>query len=663
MKLIKKVLSLEIVLSLLIVCLSGVSLAGHIEKSSLNADNEVNRSKWAIFLYLCGSDLESDKGYATDNLAEFYNNGFPDDINVFIESGGTDYWFNTLMNPNYNERWLFSKDGIECIGQLPLSNMGEKDTFESFLSYARDYFEAEHKMILIWDHGGGTVNGACRDLNYPGSKTLSVTEMASAVKEVFGYNPDNPPIDIIGFDCCLMATVDVADAFEGAAHYLLASEEVIPGGGWNYDAIGRALENDPDISAEELGRQIIDGYFSKYITDEDDETNTLTISLTDLTKIEQLAEAYEEFGTDLVSSVYSNPDEYISISIIANDAENYGGNFRGSPTTNLTDLKDFASYFSEYLPSAKAVENAIDNCVVYLRNGDFRCNSGGLSFFFSYDGFVPELDTLQSEGIGHAFKSLYSTGIEGKIREGDRNYMVSVGLDPDNVPNVKNFTNLEITDTSVHMNSDGNYYCDFGEEVGTASVDAMAELYYLTDDGSSYFLGIDDEIISDYNEGIFINNYGGNWIRIGDYVGYSMISFDSNTYNIYAIPFVADPDGERKLCYLQRGYNFETGDWEDLGCIHSGSEPGSARAFYLDEGTEIGIVQYPWCEETQRYEATYIDKIVYSDDIFSFETALDGNYAMRFRLEDSQRNTLNSDVFYFSVENGEVFYDEEIIAA
>ena len=43
--------------------------------------------------------------------------------------------------------------------------------------------------------------------------------------------------DLIGFDACLMATVEVAKVIEPHAKYMIASEEIEPGHGWLWNAV------------------------------------------------------------------------------------------------------------------------------------------------------------------------------------------------------------------------------------------------------------------------------------------------------------------------------------------------------------------------------------------------------------------------------------------
>lgn len=67
---------------------------------------------------------------------------------------------------------------------------------------------------------------------------------------------------MVGFDTCLMATVDVADTFSEFAHYLAASEETEPANGWYYSQWVGALAENTSMDGQELGRIICDTYYA-----------------------------------------------------------------------------------------------------------------------------------------------------------------------------------------------------------------------------------------------------------------------------------------------------------------------------------------------------------------------------------------------------------------
>lgn len=57
-----------------------------------------------------------------------------------------------------------------------------------------------------------------------------------------------------------MASIDVANIVYGFARYMVASEDLEPGNGWQYTAMLEALAHEPDMEAAKLGRIICDTY-------------------------------------------------------------------------------------------------------------------------------------------------------------------------------------------------------------------------------------------------------------------------------------------------------------------------------------------------------------------------------------------------------------------
>lgn len=43
---------------------------------------------WAVYWYLCGSDLETNGGFATTDLSEMMEVQLPENVNVVIQTGG-----------------------------------------------------------------------------------------------------------------------------------------------------------------------------------------------------------------------------------------------------------------------------------------------------------------------------------------------------------------------------------------------------------------------------------------------------------------------------------------------------------------------------------------------------------------------------------------------
>ena len=71
--------------------------------------------------------------------------------------------------------------------------------------------------------------------------------MYSAFSLVHDLIDGGTPFEVVGFDTCLMATIDTAYAFSDIAKYLVASEEFEPGCGWNYTVWLQALADNTSV--------------------------------------------------------------------------------------------------------------------------------------------------------------------------------------------------------------------------------------------------------------------------------------------------------------------------------------------------------------------------------------------------------------------------------
>lgn len=178
-----------------------------------------------------------------------------ENVTVVVQTGGSSYWHNNTVGAANIERYVYDSSGLKQVDSQPQSNMGEAETLADFLGFCKKNYPADKTMVLFWNHGGGSVAGAAFGENYR-NDSLNLGEFYEAFNEVYELSNDDPPIDIIGFDACLMATVDVAFTFCDVAKYLVASEEMEPGNGWDYTGWISALSADPAMGPAQLGKEI-----------------------------------------------------------------------------------------------------------------------------------------------------------------------------------------------------------------------------------------------------------------------------------------------------------------------------------------------------------------------------------------------------------------------
>lgn len=348
---------------------------------------------WAVYWYLCGSDLETRNGAATADLKELLKARLPDNVTTVIQTGGARKWHYKGISSRHIGRYVFHNGDLEQAGKLPQANMGDAETLASFLAFCKENYPADHQVFVFWDHGGGSIGGVCNDENF-GNDALTLKEIRQAFESTYTPSQEKPPFEIIGFDSCLMATLDTASTVIGLARYMAASQDVEPGNGWQYTAWPEALGSNTSMTGAELGKVICDTYMEGCM-DEGTEGNA-TLSLIDLEKIPFLNMVYNALGLEAVSKAIDSSSFYAVYGRQAKACENYI-NSKSEGYSNMADMGSLVSNLKGDLPEfADIFLETLSEAVVYKVSGPYR-NPSGLSCYYPYDGkrsgFMAMMDT------------------------------------------------------------------------------------------------------------------------------------------------------------------------------------------------------------------------------------------------------------------------------
>ena len=350
-------------------------------------------STWTVMLYLCGSDLESENEHASENLIEILERESSDKVNILVETGGAEKWHmqelaeddtNAVdIDPDSLGYYRMDGDVMKLEKTEPLASMGDPQTLFNFITWAAEDYPADRYMLILWDHGGGSAKGVCYDELFD-DDCLTLPEIRKAVTGA------NVPFEIVGFDACLMATLETAEMLHGYGHYMVASQEVIPGSGWSYTDFLSYLSTDPSMDGLKLGKRIGDGYMEKCKERDSDEMATL--SVTDLTRIPELSSTYKNLSGELVLCT-TDTTSLRTISQEASKTESYGGDSDSQGYSNLIDLGDLISRTDNVLnQNAESVRKALGEAVRYEVHGNSRTGSNGLSVFYPIDASEYEID-------------------------------------------------------------------------------------------------------------------------------------------------------------------------------------------------------------------------------------------------------------------------------
>ena len=324
---------------------------------------------------MVGSDLESSGGAASADLAEMMKVGSANGFNIVVETGGAnkDGWKTV-------KRRLITAGGVKELGDLGSKNMGDQATLQDFVSWGMKNYPADSYSLVFWDHGGGAVgsNGPTVGFDEVHGDGLSLPEIDGALQN--SVTLSGKRFDFVGFDTCLMATVETAKIIAKHADYMIASEETEPGSGWDYTAWMGALKANPAMSTLSIGKTIVDAYFASF-PNTDPQGRQITLATIQLNKIAAVTGAVQTLALKVHNRLVSAPDATrIEVATGRSRTESYGK--QHGDDAGMVDLNDFVSRLpNTYVTEANAVKAALADAVVYARHADERPKAAGLSIY------------------------------------------------------------------------------------------------------------------------------------------------------------------------------------------------------------------------------------------------------------------------------------------
>ena len=327
------------------------------------------KDKVTILVYMCGTDLESRSAMATKDLQEMLKATTGSKINLIVYTGGCTSWRNNVVSSKVNQVYRVKDGKLSClVKDAGTAAMTNPSTLSSFIQYGAEQFPADRMMLILWDHGSGSVTGYGYDEKNQRAGSMSLAGLNTALKD------GGVKFDFIGFDACLMATVENALMCSNYADYMIASEETEPGIGWYYTDWLNALGQNTSLSTPEIGKMICDGFVSACASSCPGQQTTL--SVVDLAELAHTVPskltAFSKSVTGLIEG-----DSYKAVS----DARVGSREFATSSRVDQVDLVDLASRMGT--DEGTALAEALKGAVKYNRSGSMT-NAYGLSIYFPY---------------------------------------------------------------------------------------------------------------------------------------------------------------------------------------------------------------------------------------------------------------------------------------
>ena len=346
-----------------------------------------------IMVYMCGTDLESKYGMGTKDLMEMANAKIADNVNVIVYTGGCKKWNNSIISNSTNQIYKVESGGMRCVYQNAGSPaMTDPNTLQSFITWCRQSYPADRNILIFWDHGGGSLSGYGYDEKNPRAGSMTLAQIDQALAGA------NMKFDFVGFDTCLMATVENAMMISKYADYMIASEETEPGVGWYYTNWLTNLSKNTSISTIELGKNIIDDFVD--VCAQQCRGQQTTLSLVDLAELSAtMNTSFAAFSTETKNLIANNGYKTVSA------ARSATREFAGSSSIDQIDLVHFAKNLNT--KESKELANVLLNAVKYNRTANIT-NAYGLSIYFPYK---------KVSGVDQAVKTYNSIGLDSKYSD------------------------------------------------------------------------------------------------------------------------------------------------------------------------------------------------------------------------------------------------------
>ena len=604
---------------------------------------------YTLMLYMCASDLESECGFATEDLNEIMYGYTAGNLNVIVQTGGTAEWQNTVVADDRCQRYQVTEDGLELVDDsLGMQNMADSATLTDFIQYCSSNYAADHYGLVLWDHGGGVVGGYGYDENF-GGDSMSLTEMSRALGDASVH------LDMLGFDACLMANFETCLMAAPYADYLIASEEPEPGCGWYYtDWIGKLSEN-CGIPPKRYGRQIIDDY----ITESGWVSPSMysTLGMFDLQQVTQkLLPALSQFSDDAVQQLSAGEYRRISQS---------RSNTRAVYQSELDhiDLLDYAQHSQS--ETADQLEQAVSDCVVYYRETENGSGDNGLSILFPYYD-LSALDMLEEMYQTLGYDDAYPAFLEqfANVMAGGQ-ISVSGFSNTQNHAAASEYSGFQWFDADAGYDEsyyetysadlsllettevDGRCVLELSEEDWEIVNDAAMQMFAVYD-GFYVDMGLDDYCeFDDY--GNLIVEYDQTWVALdGQVVPFFHESYTSDGDSFFtcgSVPCVYNGiDAEIVLVW----------DTE-----HPSGYAAGVRPVYTDSVAAKGLYDICDGDTFQVYydiydeDLNYVETMTLDDEIFTVQDSLEVGYAdaaeqlgdtfIYYVLEDIYNNTYYTD--------------------
>lgn len=461
-----------------------------------------------------GNIIADGPGAASTDIGEMTAEKWSDNISIVVQPGGATRWSNPIVNPNRTQRFLYKNGEFKEVYDQPLQRIADPKSLTSFLTFCKEEYPADHTMLVLWDHGGASF-GYGMDSIYGGM--MSLQDVREGLEGAFKPDMKDPPFDIIGFDACLMSSVEVTHALEGFASYYALSEESEPGEGWDYTPWLKAMTEDPTMSPAQIARKIADSYMDFYMTQNVNMgwliSNDVTFAVLDAAKAEKLYDAWCDLSKKLITDAAKDQSVLAEIGRCSDKSIHMPSSVYN--LYNTIDLGNYVDHMVDSYPAESSrIKKLIEETVMYHRENGSLSETQGINVYVpgsveDYSGLMMCLEYIYEICDDPATQALYYYKISGGLNEDMQKYLATLTDEKVRTLDLKPFRQFA---SEVPVTTDTGFELPVSEDLQSMLQSYQLEAAFYDQEGGKLINYGKDELVRLDGEGKMDCEFDGTWI-------------------------------------------------------------------------------------------------------------------------------------------------------
>ncbi len=384
-----------------LVLIAGFALSACHGGSAPNATTDEKLApRWTVLLYMAAdNNLEF---AAVEELESMLRAKTTEPLDVLVEIDRSaerhEGSVGSVANWTGVKRFRIREGKLTELADLGEHDQSNPEHLSDFIAWGLLQSPAPRVALVLWNHGSGWSGFGDDDTAATSGAHMNLPVLSRAIRKGL-EGAGRQKFDLIGFDACLMAGVEVVYELRNETDYVLASEELeLADAGWDWESLLEFLSAHPDAGPVAFGQQVLDNYSARVrlrlAGDAAAFDETFTLSLSSTAGAEALTTALHELGdalsTHILSRAYWQVIAYtqLSVSRFGFPGQIYGSadigelvehvlQFEANETADHATRRDLAHVQA----LARNVMTELHEVVVAKENGVRRSNAAGLSIY------------------------------------------------------------------------------------------------------------------------------------------------------------------------------------------------------------------------------------------------------------------------------------------